>query len=173
MALVRVQAVILQSTYLMHCFPISKGVYEAAICPYLRAAPLRRNLRTISFIAQLTIPHFTYQFAPSTSGRPSLWSTALCSNSLPDSRRIKQPLTPLTSSETSHHFLIYPCRCRHRRHGRSCSPTQPSPNVRHGSMSAQLCLARWDVNTNMVFWSAMDEGCAASGSSSSLSPLAR
>ena len=43
-------------------------------------------------------------------------------------------------------FLLYPGRCRHHRHsGRSYSPTQPSPNVRHGSMSAQLymCLARW------------------------------
>ena len=103
MALVRAQAVILQSTCLMHCFPISKGVYEAAICPYVGAAPLRRNLRTISFITHPTIPHFTYQFAPSKSGRPSPWSTAICFNSPPEVRRIKQPLTLLNDSETPHH----------------------------------------------------------------------
>ena len=79
------------------------GVYEVIIWFYIRAAPLRRNLRNIRSIIHLTIPHHTYQFAPSTSGRPSPWSNALCSNSLPETRRITQSLTPLTSSKTSRH----------------------------------------------------------------------
>ena len=40
-------------------------------------------------------------------------------------------------------FLLYPCRCRHRRHGKACSPTPPPQNVRHCSTNAQLCLACW------------------------------
>ena len=35
MVLVRVQAIILLSTYLMHYFPIAKGDYEVGICPYV------------------------------------------------------------------------------------------------------------------------------------------
>ena len=35
--------------------------YEIITLPYMRAAPLRRNLRAISFITHLTIPHQTYQ----------------------------------------------------------------------------------------------------------------
>ena len=40
-------------------------------------------------------------------------------------------------------FLLYPCRCRHHRHGRSCSPTQPPLKVSLDSMSAKLCPTRW------------------------------
>ena len=91
------------------------------------ASPLPR---VIAFLVQLTIPHHTYQFALSTSGRPSPWSIALCVNSPPETRRIKQPFTPLTSSKTSHrpsvsvllssssipchHCCHHCCHCRHR-----------------------------------------------------------
>ena len=56
--------------------------YKAIIWSYVRAAPLRRNLRAISFITHLTIPHHTYKSAPSTFadlrlGRPRSASTLL------------------------------------------------------------------------------------------------
>ena len=80
----------------------AKGVCEAIIWPYVRAAPLRRSLLAISLLIHLTIPHLTYQFTPSTYDRTSPWWSVLYFYSPPEARRTKEPLTLLTSSKTSH-----------------------------------------------------------------------
>ena len=120
----------------------AKDVYQAIIWPYVWAAPPRLNLLATPFKMHLAIPHHTYQVAPSKSGRSSLGrpcftSTLLWmpegSSSLSRWGLVRRLLT----------FLLYPCRCHHLRQGKACSPTQPSPNVRHCSTNAQLCLACW------------------------------